>query len=776
MAHPSNVARTAAKTLAWLIVMVLVLCAAIAVFVATFDWNRARPWVDDKVSQAIGRPFAINGDLRVGWQHSAGEHGWRAWVPWPRFSAYDVTIGNPGWAASQTFAKLDRISFDVEVLPLLDRVISIPSIDLVNPSVDLERLKDGRENWSFDLPKSKEPSRWTLRLADLGFAKGHVALSDELKQLTLQVDLDTLGKPLPIGEVMKQQESASHGTAQQVIGSRGARRLASQVEAASRAQAASSEFTASGPLLVSGASAASAASTAKAQTALSTEGASSAISASPSSPASAASSTAAANRTPLIYSLAWKAKGAYRKTDVSGEGKLGSVLALRDANRPFPLQADVKIGDTHLALVGTLTDPVHLSALDLRLWLQGESLSHLYSIVGVTLPQTPPYATDGRLTGHFQTGASAFTYSGFTGRVGGSDIEGTVTYKARQPRPVLTGHVSSNLLQFSDLAPIIGADSNANKARRGEAVKQPADRALPVEPFRTDRWKAIDADITFTGKRIVKSPSLPITDVDTHVVMKDGVLSFHPLRLGVAGGTLASDFDLDGSKEPLRARMQLSARHLKLKQLFSTQKPMQSALGEVNGDAQLSATGNSPAALAATLDGEAKALVTHGKVSLLIMEAAGLNVANVVYEKLFGTRDIDINCMAADFTASNGVLDTRTFALDTTDAVIGMEGKIDLRDESMDLTIHPHTKGFRIFTLRSPLYVKGTFKHPDVGVSKTAIALRAGAAVGLGLINPFAALIPLIAPSRSQPTPCASLIDQMRQAPRAPPPGAHPAH
>lgn len=729
MAHPSNVARTVGKTLAWIVVVVLVLCAAIAVFVATFDWNRARPWVDDKVSQAIGRPFAINGDLRVGWQHSAGQHGWRAWVPWPRFSAYDVTIGNPAWAASQTFAKLDRISFDVEVLPLLDRVISVPSIDLVDPSVDLERLKDGRENWTFDLPKSTAPSRWTLRLADLGFAKGHVALSDELKQISLQVDLDTLGKPLPIGEVMKQQESASHGAAQKAIGSRGARQLASQVEAASS-----------------------------------------------SSLASAASSTAPTSGASLIYSLAWKAKGAYRKTDVSGEGKLGSVLALRDASRPFPLQADMKIGDTRLALVGTLTDPVHLSALDLRLWLQGESLSHLYSILGVTLPQTPPYATDGRLTGHFQTGASAFTYSGFTGRVGGSDIAGTITYQARQPRPLLTGHVSSNLLQFSDLAPIIGADSNANKARRGEAVKQPADRALPVEPFHTDRWKAIDADVTFTGKRIVKSPSLPITDVDTHVVMKDGVLSFHPLRFGVAGGTLASDFDLDGSKEPLRARMQLSARHLKLKQLFSTQKPMQSALGEVNGDAQLSATGNSPAALASTLDGEAKALVTQGKVSLLIMEAAGLNVANVVYEKLFGTRDIDINCMAADFAATNGVLDTRTFALDTTDAVIGMEGKIDLRDESMDLTIHPHTKGFRIFTLRSPLYVKGTFKHPDVGVSKTAIALRAGAAVGLGLINPFAALIPLIAPSRSQPTPCASLIEQMRQAPHAPPPGAHPAH
>jgi len=95
-----------------------------------------------------------------------------------------------------------------------------------------------------------------------------------------------------------------------------------------------------------------------------------------------------------------------------------------------------------------------------------------------------------------------------------------------------------------------------------------------------------------------------------------------------------------------------------------------------------------------------------------------------------------------------------------------------LRNETMDLTIHPHTKGLRVVSLRSPLYVKGTFKHPDVGVSKGALILRAGAAVGLGLINPFAALIPLIAPSHNKDVPCAALMANMREAPSAPPPGA----
>ena len=85
--------------------------------------------------------------------------------------------------------------------------------------------------------------------------------------------------------------------------------------------------------------------------------------------------------------------------------------------------------------------------------------------------------------------------------------------------------------------------------------------------------------------------------------------------------------------------------------------------------------------------------------------------------------------------------------------------------------MHPHTKGFRVFSLRSPLYVKGTFKDPHVGVNAAALALRGGAAVGLGLVNPFAALIPLIAPSNNKPLPCAQLLADEPAKPAAPPPG-----
>ncbi|MFM0399243.1 AsmA family protein [Paraburkholderia aspalathi] len=774
MAVSSTIGRRIGKIIAWLLAIIVILIVALAIFILTFDWNRARPYIDDKVTQAIGRPFAINGDLKVGWQHPVGETGWRGWVPWPRFSAANITVGNPDWAQQPHFATLDEIDFQVKVLPLLAHDIVIPAINLVNPSVDLERLLDGRSNWTFKLASSSGPSEWKLDLHDIAFAKGNIALSDQQQKVEMQMAIDTLGQPIPIGEVMKQQETASRSASAEAVGKAGASKLTAQANAqaaseAAAASAAAASGASSTDINASGATAATGASGALIAGGAS-EGASGAAVASAPNASEAGAATGAKPTIPP-YAIGWTVKGTYNKTPVSGSGKVGGVLALQDANRPFPVQADVKAGDLRVGLVGTITDPAHLAAVDLRLWLQGNSLARLYSLTGVTLPDTPPYATEGRLVGQFKPGANVFKYENFTGRVGGSDLNGSLTYTAREPRPLLQGELVSHLLQFADLAPVIGADSKASKAKRGDATAQPANKVLPVEEFRTDRWKAIDADVKFTGRRIVKDANLPITDLYTHVVMTDGVLSLEPLKFGVAGGSLSSDIHLDGSTTPLKGRFATSARHLKLKQLFPDFKTMQNALGEINGDAALTATGNSPAALAATSNGEVKALITDGTVSRLLMEAAGLNVANVVYEKLFGNRDVKINCAAADFVATNGVLDSRVFALDTDDAVINIDGNVNLRDESMDLGVHPHTKGFRVFSLRSPLYVKGTFKDPHVGVNATALALRGGAVIGLGLINPFAALIPLLAPSNNKPLPCGELLAQVRQAPTAPAPG-----
>lgn len=187
------------------------------------------------------------------------------------------------------------------------------------------------------------------------------------------------------------------------------------------------------------------------------------------------------------YGLGWQASGRFNGESVNGSGKVGAVLSLQNQIKPYPIEALLHVGKTTIHLVGTLTKPSDLAALDMRLKLSGASMAQLYPLTGIVLPETPPFSTEGHLVGVLNRLGGNWTYDHFSGKVGSSDLAGTLVYQAKRPRSLLTGNMVSNLLQFRDLAPLIGADSNASKAGRGAAQVQPPDKVLPVETIKTER-------------------------------------------------------------------------------------------------------------------------------------------------------------------------------------------------------------------------------------------------------------------------------------------------
>ncbi|MBV4501885.1 AsmA family protein [Pseudomonas shirazensis] len=671
-----------ARIITWTLATLITLLAILVVVIATFDWNRAKPLLNEKVSAALQRPFAINGNLAVKWRTEPEEGGWRAWVPWPHFIAEDLTLGNPEWLKQPEMVGLEKVEFRLSPLPLIFQHIVIPRINLTKPNASLTRLADGRANWTFDFgPKDEnaEPSKWVLDIGAIGFDQGNVSYNDQILKADMKVQIDPLGKPIPFSEIVGKARAEKSAGAQD-------------------------------------------------------------------------------------YAFGLKASGRYKDQPVSGTGKIGGLLALQDASQPFPLQADVRIADTHVVVAGTLTDPRNLGALDLRLKLSGASLGNLFPLTGVTLPDTPAYSTDGHLLANLHAAEGArFSYQGFNGKIGDSDIHGDLAFVASKPRPKLNGKLVSNQLLFKDLAPLIGADSNAEQKARGGSSKQPGDKVLPVEEFRTERWRAMDADVSFSGKRIVHSSKLPFNDLAVHLILDDGLLRLQPLRFGVAGGNLAANIRLDGRNVPMQGRARLTARGFKLKELFPGFAPMQTSFGQLNGDADISGRGNSVAALLGTANGDMRMLINDGAISRELMELAGLNVGNYVVGKLFGDKDVQINCAAADVGIKDGLASTRVFVFDTENAIIYVDGTVNFASEQLDLKITPESKGLRLFSLRSPLYVRGKFVKPSAGVQALPLALRGAGMVALGVaIGPAAGLLALIAPGDGEQNQCTPLLEQMK--------------
>ncbi len=122
------------------------------------------------------------------------------------------------------------------------------------------------------------------------------------------------------------------------------------------------------------------------------------------------------------------------------------------------------------------------------------------------------------------------------------------------------------------------------------------------------------------------------------------------------------------------------------------------------------------AALLGNSNGNLKLLMNDGLISRNLMEILGLNVGNYLIGQIFLVmRKFRVNCAAANIDVTNGVARPQIFAFDTENALINVTGTASFASEQLDLTIDPESKGFRVITLRSPLYVRGTFKSPQAG-------------------------------------------------------------
>ncbi|MGJ7918377.1 AsmA family protein [Massilia sp. LXY-6] len=665
------------KTVLWLLGILVAIPIIAIIILLSFDWNRVKPWLNAKVSDAIDRPFAIVGDLSVHWERPSesiipGQRTWRDHIPWPHLVANDVHVGNPSNMPKGDTASVRQFSFSLNPFALLSHTISIPVLRFDGPHVELLRTDATHYNWVYQHEQKK--SKWNLDLERLVLSKGVIHVKDALTDADITADVDTIAND-------------------------------------------------------------------------------------------------------PRYGIGFKVHGSYHDAPVTGGGKTGGVLTLKDQDAPFPVQADVHSGPYALAVDGTVTRPAKLAGLDLRLKLAGPSMARLYAFTGVLLPETPAFSTEGHLTGSLGAEGSRWTYEKFKGKVGESDIAGTLSFQHRKPRNKLSATVHSNQLRFADLGPLIGADSNASKRARGVAAVQPENKALPVEKFHTEKWKVLDADVHFTADRIVKTAQLPLNKLKTHLTMDKGVLRLQPLDFGLAGGSVNSNVTLDGSggagKDAIKATLDATARNIELKQLFpAIQKIQQATAGDIFAQTKLTATGDSVGEMLAKSNGELKALISQGVVSKLLLEEAGLNVGNVILTKVFGDKPVQLNCLASDFGVTNGVAKTNTFVLDTQDAIVDINGWVNLGNEQIDLRVKPETKGLRIFTLRTPFYVRGTFKKPDLSLDKKVLALKGGAAAALAVVAaPAAALLPLINTGPGKDSPCAALLAKAGAKPQAPPPG-----
>jgi uncharacterized protein involved in outer membrane biogenesis len=459
------------------------------------------------------------------------------------------------------------------------------------------------------------------------------------------------------------------------------------------------------------------------------------------------------------------AHGTYGGAPITGQLTGGAILSLRDTAKPWPVDLRLENGTTHVRLVGTLQNPVHLSGADLRLTLAGQDMGNLQKLTGIPIPTTPPF----RITGHLEfAGIDHIKLHDFEGHLGRSDIEGTIDTAPGKARMAVTADLQSHQVDLTDLGGFIGTtpgkpgtpgETPAKRAQVEQAEAKP--NLLPNTPLNIPRLEWADVHLRYRGQHIINR-SVPLDDLAVTLDVVNGAVDIHPVSFGVGSGRIKGDIALTPETDKsVRAKADLEFQQVDVSRLMQATHTFQGA-GTLNGSGRIEATGGSLAGLLAHGNGEIAMGMAGGDLSALLVDLSGLEFGNALLSALGLPTKTPVQCLAVALPLKNGVVTLQPLILDTGEAIVHGSGTIDLGQEKLNLSLRTQPKHISIGSLPAPIDVSGTFRKPSIRPG-AELALRGGLAAGLAAVFPPLALLPMVQFGTKDTHQCEAILSDLRQ-------------
>lgn len=439
----------------------------------------------------------------------------------------------------------------------------------------------------------------------------------------------------------------------------------------------------------------------------------------------------------------------------------GAPLLNVQRNRPYAFVADVRAGGTRIQADGSITRPFDFSAFQADVVASGPDLAQLYYLIGLALPNTPPYALRGRVERRGQTDGMP----NLVGTIGDSDLRGAFTATRRNGRLFLDGDFVSSRLDFDDLMTVLGGppstggDETASEEQRAMAANLAAQgRILPNARLDISRVRNMDARVSYRAAR-VRSERFPLRGLSLDIALDRGLLQLDPLTLDLRQGRIGGAVAINAREETPQVDVDLRLTNARIESIIALggEPPL---TGSLLGRLQLSGRGASVREAAASANGNVTLVTPRGEVREAFAELTGINVTRGLGLLLTNDRSkIDVRCGVASFDVRGGVARARTIVFDTETMLIQGSGSINLGDETMDLRLEGEPKEARLVRVGAPITLRGNLRSPSVGVDAGELVQEGGLAALLGtIVAPLAVVLPFVDAGLAEDANCSALL------------------
>lgn len=144
------------KLLIGFVGLIIVLVAALTIFIATLDPNDYKDTIAEQVQKQTGRQVSLNGVIRL------------SYYPWLGLELNDVTLANPAAFGQEPFLHVDHALVRAKTIPLLQNRYEIDTVQLYGAVINLAKDSSGTTNWQDLGSKNKESKPLPLSSLILG--------------------------------------------------------------------------------------------------------------------------------------------------------------------------------------------------------------------------------------------------------------------------------------------------------------------------------------------------------------------------------------------------------------------------------------------------------------------------------------------------------------------------------------------------------------------------------------------------------------------------------
>ncbi len=717
-----------------LVVLLVLIVALPLAAIAAASWflngDAIKTRLADQVRRATGRDLTIAGPVTLAWSLS------------PTIAMSDVSLSNPPGFPQPQMAHVDRLAATLAIGPLFQRRVVIERVAIASPSVRLERDASGRANWDFRpapgpsaaaSTPSEPRERFTLAIGAVDISNATIAYAAQTlvaPHLTYDpasghvggtitaagTDFALAGMAGPIAEtafpVDLRLTGTSAGTSTGIVAA------LTGTSAAATLTVNAPDLATLSPLVgrplpsvhdISFSTALPGPGELRLQTGATTIG-----------PLTVqhALLTAASLSDPGTFSAA----ATIGTLPLTIGGHLASLTALLRA--PAPVDARIEAPGLIASATGTLAAT---GAAELQLAVQSPDLGAAGTQAGVRLPAFRALnATAGLSLSPESVILNAFHLASAQG-----DLAGALMF-SNAGRLFLSGVLMSDALDLDALmpppiasTPVAPTPVAPTRPAPGTIAPAPApDTKLPLAPLR-----AADADLHLTIGSL-RLGGATYQTVQAHALLQNGSLRVDPLSTAIGPATARATLQIDAATPPA-LNLTIAAPGLPFGAVLALAGTPSDSPGTIDIHADLSGSGDTLRAVAATLTGHAGLALVGGQIDNELLErlaAGALRTANIPLEAGGNTT---LRCVAIRADAAAGVIQLGTLTLDTSKLDLDGSGTVNLADETLDLHLRPQLRlggGLSI-----PLRVRGTLAAPKVTLDPGAIASgRVGILLGGG--------------------------------------------